>query len=53
MGKHDKHLPRKDINRKVKGMGDKESGGFGRDVAKGQGVQTKQDAKDAVAGRRP
>lgn len=49
MGLHDKHLPRKDSNKAVKDMGDKESGGFGRHVAKGQGQQTKQDAKDAKA----
>lgn len=52
MGKHDEHLPRKNINRKVKGMDEQSSGKFGRDVAKGQGQQTKQDAKAARAGRR-
>jgi hypothetical protein len=52
MGQHDKHLPRKDSNRKVDGMDEKTSGKFGRDVARGQGQQTKQDAKDAKAGRR-
>lgn len=52
MGKHDSHLPRKDSNRKIEGMDEKESGKFGRDVAKGQGQQTKIDAKNARAGRR-
>jgi phage terminase large subunit-like protein len=49
MGKHDGHLPRKDMNKKVKGMDEQSSGKFGQDVAKGQGQQTKQDAKDAKA----
>ena len=51
MGDHDKHLPRKDANRKVKGMDEQSSGKFGQDVAKAQGKTTKQDAKDAKAGR--
>jgi hypothetical protein len=47
MGKHDKHLPRKDANKKAQGMDDKSSGGFGRRVANAQGKGTKEDAKAA------
>lgn len=49
MGTHDKHLPRKDHNKAAEGMDDKKSGGFGRTVARAQGQNTKQDAKDAKA----
>ena len=52
MGQHDGHLPKKDSNRAVDGMGEKESGKFGRDVARGQGQTTKTDAKAARA-RKP
>lgn len=51
MGRHDSHLPRKDANRKVAGMDEKTSGKFGRDVARGQGQQTKLDAKNARAAK--
>jgi hypothetical protein len=49
---HDKHLPKSAANKAVKGMDDRDSGGFGRDVAKGQGQTTKTDAKNARAGQR-
>ena len=49
MGKHDSHLPRKNDNRQVKGMDERDSGTFGRDVARGQGQTTKLDAKAAKA----
>jgi hypothetical protein len=49
MGAHDKHLPKQKDNKAVKGMGQKDSGRFGSDVAKGQGQTTKLDAKDAKA----
>jgi hypothetical protein len=49
MTRHDKHLPKQATNKAVKGMGEKDSGKFGQDVAKGQGQQTKLDAKDAKA----
>lgn len=49
MGQHDKHLPKQKDNKAVKGMGQKDSGRFGSDVAKGQGQTTKLDAKDAKA----
>jgi len=52
MSQHRDHLPRDKDNKAVKGMGEKDSGKFGSDVAKGQGQQTKQDAKDAKAGKK-
>lgn len=49
MGKHNDHLPRDKWNKKTEGMDDKKSSGFGRTVARAQGKNTKQDAKDARA----
>lgn len=52
MSKHNDHLPRNDKNKAAEGMDDRKSGGFGRVVAKAQGTETKQDAKDAKAGKK-
>jgi hypothetical protein len=49
VGKHDKHLPRRDLNKATDDKGIDPA--FLKQVTHAQGQQTKQDAKDAKAGK--
>ena len=51
MGRHDKHLPRQNLNKAAdpKGATDREKKDHASELGKG----TKQDAKDAKKGGRP
>lgn len=53
MSDHNDHLPRNKYNKKILGMDEQSSGKLGQDAANEQGRVTKQNAKDAVAGKKP